>query len=297
MDRSGSHPGAFAIVQAAAIDDTRMQPAALRMLLALGIYRDTEGWCWPKQKQLASRLGISQQAVSKALRDLARWGYIEIHDQYNEMTGARISSRYRLVMDFTLPVEYRRTPQADVVTPQLEIVTPTTLDVVTPTTPRVVAIEQPKITTQDNNLPPTEVGAAVAARPPAKVRRSKTSSRPGRTGDETPCPDALDLTEQSYETAGKWGFDRDAVDFQLERFLDSARANGRAYVDWKAAFRTWLLNEVQYAKRDRRPVGTRPTHRNGAKQVPPGAASAQMSEWKDRPTRHGYHSGGSTDGR
>jgi DNA-binding Lrp family transcriptional regulator len=150
MDRSGSHPGAFAIVQAAAIDDTRMGSSALRMLLALGIYRDTAGWCWPKQRQLAERLGISQQAVSKALRDLASMGYIEMHDQYNDVTGARMSSRYRIVMEYVLPIEYQRTPQPDVVTPQLHVVAPTTSEVVAPTTSEVVAINNPELTTQSN---------------------------------------------------------------------------------------------------------------------------------------------------
>lgn len=145
----GSRPGTFAMVTAAAIDDVRMGASPLRVLVALGHYRDAEGWCWPKQRQVADRLGITQQAVSKALRGLQEMGYIEIHDQYDETTGARISSRYRVLMDYVLPVEYRRTPQPDVVGAQLEVVPPTTPGVVAPTTsptiapqPDVVAIEE-----------------------------------------------------------------------------------------------------------------------------------------------------------
>jgi DNA-binding Lrp family transcriptional regulator len=133
--------GTFAMVTAAAIDDVRMGAAPLRVLVALGHYRDAEGWCWPKQRQLADRLGISQQAVSKALRSLQEMGYIEIHDQYDEATGARISSRYRVLMGYVLPVEFQRTPQPDVVGSQLQVVAPTTSPTIAPQ-PDVVAIEE-----------------------------------------------------------------------------------------------------------------------------------------------------------
>lgn len=133
--------GTFAMVTAAAIDDVRMGAAPLRVLVALGHYRDADGWCWPKQRQLADRLGISQQAVSKALRGLGEMGYIEIHDQYDQTTGARISSRYRVLMDYVLPVQFQRTPQPDVVGSQLQVVAPTTSPTIAPQ-PDVVAIEE-----------------------------------------------------------------------------------------------------------------------------------------------------------
>lgn len=125
MPRS-SRSGTFAMVHAAVIDDKRVGASELRMLVALGTYADGEGWCWPKQKSLALRLGISRQAVSKALRDLADHGYIEIHEQHDEATGSRLSSRYRVILDFVLPAEQRRTPQPEIAGGQRQIAAPAT---------------------------------------------------------------------------------------------------------------------------------------------------------------------------
>lgn len=275
MDRSGSHPGAFAIVQAAAIDDTRMKPAALRMLLALGIYRDTEGWCWPKQRQLAARLGITQQAVSKALRDLAEWGYVEIHDQYDGVTGARISSRYRVVMDFVLPLDYRRTPQPDVVGSQLEIVGPTTPEVVTPTTPEVVAIEQPRVTTQENNpsgstttslkTPPDQAQILRALSDGAQEvidwwRQCHGRKRPPRLN-----PTQARLLEEAVSDLG------------VARLKESVQ-----YMAGKGVSEIDKARTAAYTKRRQDESGTsKPTPRSNGSGPMPGAASKQRSSWSD----------------
>jgi hypothetical protein len=149
----GGQSGRLSILQAAAIDDTEMGASALRMLVALGTYADPEGWCWPKQRVLADRLGICQQAVSKAIREVVRLGYVEAHDQFDPNTGARVSSRYRIVLDFQLPPERRRTPQPDVVGSQLQVVGPTTPEVVGPTTPEVVAPTTPEVVASKEERP------------------------------------------------------------------------------------------------------------------------------------------------
>lgn len=111
MSPRNGRSGTLSIIQAVAIDDRRMGAAELRVLVALGTYADPEGWCWPKQKQLAQRIGVSRQAVSKSLLLLEKHGYIEIHHQHDEATGSQVSSRYRIVMDYALAPKNRRTPQ------------------------------------------------------------------------------------------------------------------------------------------------------------------------------------------
>jgi len=189
MPTHGGGSGALSILQAAAIDDTRLGASALRMLVALGTYADAEtGWCWPKQKVLGDRLGITRQAVSRALRTLAACGYIEIEEQHDPTTGARIYSRYRLLMDVKVPPECRRTPQPDVaggvklaLRPlQPDVAAPATSDVATPVNPSVTspatsdvaAIEErPKGTTQEER-PIEDVAADAAA---AATTRDQTA--------------------------------------------------------------------------------------------------------------------------
>jgi hypothetical protein len=295
----GGRSGRVSIVPAAAIDDKRMTASALRVLAALGTYADPEGWCWPRQQVVADRIGVTRQAVSRALRALAAWGYAEIHEQHDPKTGARTASRYRVRFDYELPPELRRTPQPDVagggnltlIPPQPDVAAPRNVgvtghvnpSVTSPATQLVAATkeERPKRTTQ-KNVPPSGVGAARAATaafgegaetseaeeaPPKRARRGQRE----RVGEATPPPDTIELTDVSYATALKWGFDRAAVDFQLERFLNTARRDGRTYVDWKAGFRTWLLNQVEYAKRDGRPTG-RPSQASSDDRLPSRAA-------------------------
>lgn len=244
-------------------DDVRMKPSAQRMLGLLGTYADTKtGMCRPGQRTLATRLGISRQAVSRAIRDLAAAGYLDIIERFSDFNGARLASHYRVRMDFELPDEFRRTAQPevdgyqpDVDPPQPDVDTPLSEDERGPQ-PEVAAIEErPRLTTQDERPSGEGVAAdaAPASAPPSKSKRRVRSKQP--SPEETTAPEAIELTDVSYATALKWGFDREAVDFQLDRFLSKARSLGWTYVDWKAGFRTWLLNEVEYARRDGRPVG------------------------------------------
>lgn len=43
------------------------------------------------------------------------------------------------------------------------------------------------------------------------------------------------------------------IDHETERFLDYAKANGKTYVDWSAAWRNWMKRALDYAKPNTRP--------------------------------------------
>lgn len=189
---SGGHSGRLSILQAAAIDDVRMGASALRMLVTLGTYADAEtGWCRVKVRTVADRLGVSRQAASKALGLLGEYGYVEIQLEHDPRTGSQVASSYRLIMDFVLPDQFRRTPQPDIAgganltlrPPQPEIADPATPEVAAPVnpsltppaTPEVAPIERPYLTTQINDppvvVPPAAVTAAASA-DQAKILRS-----------------------------------------------------------------------------------------------------------------------------
>jgi len=133
--------GRMSIIPACVFDDTRVGASAQRMLGVLGTYADSKtGMCRPDQRTLATRLGVSRQAVSKALRDLAKAGYIDIIERYSEHSGARLASHYRLIMNVQVPADCRRTPQSEVDPPQLQIAAPATWR----STPRNVAYTPPQ---------------------------------------------------------------------------------------------------------------------------------------------------------
>jgi hypothetical protein len=172
---AGGHSGRLSILQAVAIDDVRVGAAALRMLVALGTYADTDtGWCRVRMRTIGDRLGVSRQAASKALSQLAQYGYVEIRDEHDPRTGSRVASSYRLIMDFDLPDQYRRTPQPDIAGGvNLTLRTPTP-DVAVPVNPGLTGTATPEIA-----VPATSEVAAIEERP--KVNDSEgtnTSSTP-----------------------------------------------------------------------------------------------------------------------
>ena len=175
--------GHLSILQAVAIDDVRVGAAALRMLVALGTYADTTtGWCWPKQRALGDRLGITRQAVSRALRDLASFGYIEIKEQHDPATGSQVGSTYRLVMDFHLPDQFRRTPQPDVAggikltlrPPQPDVADPATPEVAPPATSEIA----PPATSEIAPPATSDVAPKEEERPRGNVPKERPRNEP-----------------------------------------------------------------------------------------------------------------------
>ena len=88
----------FSIFQAKAISDKRVSNSQLRTLAALGVYGDSDGWCFPKLSTLADDLGKSKQAVSMDIKALCNLGYVEVKKQYRP-DGSQKNNLYRLIFD------------------------------------------------------------------------------------------------------------------------------------------------------------------------------------------------------
>ncbi|HIQ08481.1 MAG TPA: helix-turn-helix domain-containing protein [Anaerolineaceae bacterium] len=99
--------GRLAIIPARALFDARLHPRHIRLLLALGVFTDTNGWCWPSLKTLSEIVGdpqpdgtvkpLSPGRISQLLKDLKTWGYVEIFPRYGE-NGRQLSNAYRVVL-------------------------------------------------------------------------------------------------------------------------------------------------------------------------------------------------------
>ena len=94
----------FAILQATAVKDKRINDSQFRTLAALGMYADKNGWCWPSLKTLSVDLGKCYQAVGRDTIALRKLGYLETKGRFNEKTGARQTNLYRLIFDFQEPI-------------------------------------------------------------------------------------------------------------------------------------------------------------------------------------------------
>lgn len=86
----------FCRVPPEAAADPRLSKRALRVLIALCLHVDEDGYCWPKQTVLAEKTGLSRQKVNEAIRELADADWIKVLNERSQKSG-RYSSNYYLI--------------------------------------------------------------------------------------------------------------------------------------------------------------------------------------------------------
>ncbi|MBO4228494.1 hypothetical protein [Bradyrhizobium neotropicale] len=110
------------------------------------------------------------------------------------------------------------------------------------------------------------IARAIALAPPP-ARRPKKAAQPGMFGDDPPpaggapaagkprrvattWPDGFMLSDDLGAFAQQRGFNDSEIRRMWERFRDRNISRGEKYVDWKAAWRTWVNNQVEFRSRD-----------------------------------------------
>ena len=78
--------------------DPRMTGALMRVYTSMCWHKNIDHVCWPSQTFLAAELGITQQAVSKSIRQLIAFGYVEILRRGFHGTGQ--THVYRVITEF-----------------------------------------------------------------------------------------------------------------------------------------------------------------------------------------------------
>lgn len=63
---------------------------------------------------------------------------------------------------------------------------------------------------------------------------------------KTPTPDGMEVTPVMTEWAVANGIRTDVLADQTERFLDHHRSKGSKFIDWTAAWRTWMKNATRF---------------------------------------------------
>jgi len=88
----------YSIAPAAAMKDARLSLVGKALLALLGTYTDKNGWCHPKQGDLAASLGVSREYVSRTLRTLITLGYVETRS-FTASRRGRVALEYRVRTD------------------------------------------------------------------------------------------------------------------------------------------------------------------------------------------------------
>ena len=67
----------FVVLPYRAINDRRLRPAALRVLMQSAAYANKAGYLWASQQRIGQDLGVSGPAVNRQMSKLKALGYIE----------------------------------------------------------------------------------------------------------------------------------------------------------------------------------------------------------------------------
>jgi len=110
--------------------------------------------------------------------------------------------------------------------------------------------DEPKTAPKPSPMPPFGDGPSSASASSSADDAPPTASRKrARGGQETNCPAQFDVSDEMASWAVSLGVAVEALQPQTEKFLDHHRAKGTRFIDWKAAWRTWMRNTVEFGQR------------------------------------------------
>jgi hypothetical protein len=81
----------------------------------------------------------------------------------------------------------------------------------------------------------------------SEVKRSARRNQKTR-GVEIPLPEGFFPTEDQQRWATAMGLSSTQIQIETEKFSDHHRSKGSVFVDWKAAWRTWIRNGLEWKK-------------------------------------------------
>jgi len=109
---------AFFKAPSRALQDKRLatRPRTFIILCALCQFIGPTGYCYPKQARIARQLGMSQQGVSKHIRLLVDYGYVDkVRNEYKFRKNGHTSATWRILFDPSIDQEqgYKNTLEHD----------------------------------------------------------------------------------------------------------------------------------------------------------------------------------------
>lgn len=213
----------LSIIPSRAVADEELTATQLRVLLAIGSYTGKDQSAYPKQSTIAEAIGIARETVNRAIKALAKRGYIEVHEQ-RRSDGGQAANLYVVKLD---PCDATITP-------------PVTPSVTPPVTPAITHIRTIHI--NDTN---TDVFVdARETEPPPKAKKRKAAprgkARARRIADNwTPTP-------KDIAFATSKGLTPEEISHEADRFRDywTAASGAKARkCDWEATWRNWITSD------------------------------------------------------
>jgi hypothetical protein len=257
-------------------EDATLPDSCCRLanVLALKYMNRTKGCAWPTVPTLAKTLGITTRAVTNQIRRLVEAGHLQVdHDR-----GRGHSNRYRWLLKHaenrpSAEVLENRNPGSSKANRKEEsrFAKTGTATSSKPEPPfRKTRTEVPTEPSEEPNEKPTE---EPSEGPPPK--RKPGGSGVKKEKKRTVMPSTMSPAHLKY--AEEQGWDSSRARSEFDQFLDHHRSKGSAFVDWDAAWRTWVRRGIRYDTERRQ----RPTAHNPGMTLVEAALSYANSERQD----------------
>lgn len=210
----------LSIIPSRAIADPDLTATQLRVLGAIGSFTGRDQSAYPKQSTLAELLGIARETVNRAVKALAKAGYIEVKAQ-KRADGGQTANLYFVKLD---PCDATITP-------------PVTVGITPPVTPAIT----PNRTIHINDTNSNELVSAQSAdtQPERKVAK-KTARRGSRISDN------WGPTPKDYAFATSKGLSPQEINDEADRFRNywaAKSGRGSTKLDWEATWRNWVTSD------------------------------------------------------
>lgn len=236
-------------------------PTSKLVLLALADKANDEGECWPTMGHVAEMAGVSSRQVSTHLSRLEEAGLIR-RRRKRSLVGhlGRYTFRLNLTTGSRLPVDQEKPASTRSALPVDQGKPASGGEGVS------AGQSQEKSTSgssqKDENHRKSSVGSH---RKPASGHKATTKKQPSRTAlaRKHRMPDGWQPNDQHRRFAADEGLD---LAREQAQFADYHAAKGSTFVDWDAAFRTWLRNAVQFGRGGKAP----PSPAHNVSQFAPG---------------------------
>ena len=99
---------------------------------------------------------------------------------------------------------------------------------------------------QERNSTSTEYGTQnrkLTTNKPSLVKKQKNKKISSTT------PEEFEVTIQMFDWAVSQGMPEDGIKTETEQFIDRSKSLGSKYIDWNAAWRTWIRNAVKFSRK------------------------------------------------
>ena len=231
----------FAAVPTAALDDPRIEAMHIRVLTSLCSFADKDGWCRVGQDKIAARARTNTARVSSSISDLTRWGWVN-----KKRIGKMKANVYQVIMDRKL--------DASIPMPDDECIAETANHMSCQDSKSQLPEEQitvaetanPIGTPLSNTVPNTVVGAQGALPIDTHPEQPKRKAAPRGAARRCQIPDNWAPNTVSYAYGSKRGLTPEEMNHEADQFRNDAVAKQKRFIDWQAAFRTWLGNSAKW---------------------------------------------------